>query len=163
MTKKKRTKLTTINTTILTIAPPAVVRVPTLFEGAYATAGRAKTIMARGIAVLTPAIASIPAIPALPLLFPVRTLIVPNAIGAIVTSVGSYTVTVPTFETSQGRSLFEVKCSFVTTSTRILCYIEMRSQKNVRTCHVYVSGGGVAIIYVITCSCNSSGEKNEDR
>ena len=114
--EKEETKLTTINnTTVLTIAPPAVVRVPTCFEGAYATAGRAKTIMARGIAVLTRAIASIPAIHTLPLLFPARTIIDPYAIGAIVTSVGSYTVTVPTFETSQSRSLFEVKYSFVTT------------------------------------------------
>lgn len=69
------------------------------------------------IAVLTPAIASIPAIPALPYLFPARTIIDPTAIGAIVTSVGAYTVTVPTFETSQSRSLFEVKYSFVATRT----------------------------------------------
>ena len=113
MMKKKRTKLTTINTTVLTIAPPAVVRVPTFLEGAYATAG--VMVMVTRVAVLTPSIASIPAMPALPLLFPARTIIDPYAIGAIVTSVGAYTVTVPTFETSQSRSLFEVKYSLVTT------------------------------------------------
>ena len=92
----------TINTTVLTPAPPAVAPIGAFIEGAYATAGRAKTIMARGIEANTVTI---------------LTTSNPPAIGAIVTSVGAYTVTVPTFETSQGRSLFEVKCSFVTTRT----------------------------------------------
>lgn len=91
----------TINTTVLTPAPPAVAPIGAFIEGAYATAGRAKTIIARGIEANT---VTIP------------TTSNPPAIGSIVTSVGAYTIT-PTFETSQGRSLFEVKCSFVTTRT----------------------------------------------
>ena len=138
----------TSSTAVLTksVPPFAVAPIVAFFEGAYATAGRAKTIMARGIAANTVTI---------------TTTSNPLAIGAIVTSFGAvYIVTVPTFETSQGRSLFEVKCSFVT--TRILCYIEMRSQKNVRTFYMHVSRDDVAI-HLLTCSCNSSGEKNEDR
>ena len=113
-----RAVIVAIAIAVITITTPRMSNPLTSALDTRVTAVDSPTVTsAPEVSVLTPAIASIPAIPALPLLFPARTIIVPNAIGAIVTSVGAYTVTVPTFETSQGRSLFEVKYSFVTTRT----------------------------------------------
>ncbi len=93
----------TINTTILTAAPPAVTLIGAFIEGAYVTAGRAKTIMARGIAAITVTITT-------------TSNPITSALDTMVTVVDSSTVTSAP-EVSQGRSLFEVKYSFVATRT----------------------------------------------